>query len=182
MDDDKLVEERVEDLLSRMTLEEKVTQLKARGIMSWKIFFDLFRGLPEDRIRRLQHVFFSALRKERELLGDITANYVKKHWRECLGKNGVGMLTVILRYLSPKESAELHNEIQRFAVKETRLGIPVMIHDECLHGCMAKGCTIFPQSIALASTWNPELMEEVATASPAGRLAILGEYLTIAYR
>ena len=39
-----------------------------------------------------------------------------------------------------------------------------MIHDESLHGCVAKGCTIFPQSIALASTWNPDLMKDVATA------------------
>lgn len=40
----------------------------------------------------------------------------------------------------------------------------MIIHDECLHGCMAKGCTIFPQSIALASTWDPDLMSQVSTA------------------
>jgi len=166
MSEDKLIDEKVESLLSRMTLEEKVAQLKARGIMAWKIFFELFEGLPEDKIERLQQVFWSALWRDRELLGDITANYVKKHWRELLEKekNGIGMLTIILRHLPPKESAELHNQIQKFVIRETRLGIPVMIHDECLHGCMAKGSTIFPQSIALASTWNPELMEKVAVA------------------
>ena len=166
MSEDKLIDENVESLLSRMTLEEKVAQLKARGIMAWKIFFELFEGLPEDKIERLQQVFWSALWRDRELLGDITANYVKKHWRELLEKekNGIGMLTIILRHLPPKESAELHNQIQKFVIRETRLGIPVMIHDECLHGCMAKGSTIFPQSIALASTWNPELMEKVAVA------------------
>ncbi len=66
--------------------------------------------------------------------------------------------------ISPKEDAEFANEIQRFAVEKTRMGIPVLIYDECLHGCMAKGSTIFPQSIALASTWNPDLMREVARA------------------
>jgi len=54
--------------------------------------------------------------------------------------------------------------MQKFVHERTRLGIPLIIHDECLHGCMAKGCTSFPQSIALASTWDPDLMSEVSTA------------------
>jgi len=163
---DLSVEERVEDLLSKMTLEEKIGQLKARGLRFWRIFFNLFDGLPEDKMRRFRSLFISMFSKERDLLREVTADHVRKHWRELLEKekHGIGMLTVITRSFSPKESAELANKIQKFALEETRLGIPVMIHDECLHGCMAKGSTIFPQSIALASTWNPSLMEEIAIA------------------
>ncbi len=166
MDEDTSVEEKVEQLLSQMTGEEKVAQLKARGIFSWEIFIKIFEGIPENRMRRLQYILWSALSKEKDLIGDVVAGYVKKHWRELLEeeKNGIGMLTILLRHLPPKESANLHNEIQRFIIEKMPLGIPVMIHDECLHGCIARGSTIFPQSIALASTWDPELMEKVAVA------------------
>ncbi|RLF03213.1 MAG: hypothetical protein DRK00_09050, partial [Thermoprotei archaeon] len=51
------------------------------------------------------------------------------------------------------------------AIEGTRLGIPVIIHDECLHGCMAKYSTVFPQAIALAATWDPDLVYRVARAA-----------------
>jgi len=97
----------------------------------------------------------------------MSTHFWRKHYKERVvekGKYGVGQLSCTLRPFSPKESAELANKIQKFALKETRLGIPIIIHDECLHGCMAKGSSIFPQSIALASTWGPDLMKEIATA------------------
>ena len=46
----------------------------------------------------------------------------------------------------------------------TRLGIPAIIHEECCSGYMARNATCFPQTIGLASTWDPELMHRVATA------------------
>jgi len=55
----------------------------------------------------------------------------------------------------PKEAAQLANEIQRFLVEETRLGIPAIVHEECLSGLMARGATTFPQAINLASTFDP---------------------------
>ena len=55
--------------------------------------------------------------------------------------------------------AELTNAIQRFFLENTRLGIPVMFHEECLHGHAAIGGTSFPQPIALGATFNPELVE-----------------------
>jgi len=164
---DAPTEERIEDLLSRMTLEEKIGQLKARGIMAWKIFHDLTEGLsPDERGRFFEAISSLFTAEDRDIAEAVSANYVKRHWRELLEreKNGLGMLSVVLRPFPPKEGAQLANEMQKFAVEESRLGIPIMIHDECLHGCMAKGCTIFPQSIALASTWDPGLMEEVAVA------------------
>ena len=106
------VDKRVEDLLSRMTIEEKVIQLRSS--------FN-----PE-------HI--------------------------------VGNLSCVLRKCSPKEGAIRANEIQRKYIEETRLGIPAIIHDECLHGCVAKFSTSFPQAIALAATWDPDLVYRVAKA------------------
>lgn len=62
---------------------------------------------------------------------------------------------------SAKEMAELTNEIQKYYIENTRLGIPVLFHEECLHGQMVKDATSFPQPIALASTWNTQLIEKV---------------------
>jgi len=103
------VEERVEDLLSRMTLEEKIIELRS-------------------------------------------------------GSSNVGNLTHVTRRLPPKECAVKGNEYEIHAIEDTRLGIPVIIHDECLHGCMVNYSTSFPQAIALAATWDPDLVYRVAKA------------------
>jgi len=167
LDSDASVEERVEDLLSRMSLEEKVAQLKARMLHMWRIFSELFEGLPEDQRKRLESLFMKIVFEERDLLESLSVNYWRKHWKEVVieGKElAIGELSCALRPFSPKEGAEFANQIQKFVRKKSRLGIPLIIHDECLHGCMAKGSTIFPQSIALASTWDPDLMSQVSTA------------------
>jgi len=62
---------------------------------------------------------------------------------------------------SAKKMAVLTNSIQKYYIEETRLGIPVIFHEECLHGQMVEDATSFPQPIALASSWNPELIKEV---------------------
>jgi len=64
---------------------------------------------------------------------------------------------------SPKQTAKLVNEIQKFLVNKTRLGIPAFIHEECLSGYMTKGSKIFPQMIGIASTWQPELCEQMTS-------------------
>lgn len=107
------VEKRVEDLLKRMTLQEKLAQLRSG------------REMPDE---------------------------------------GVGNLTHVTRDLPAKEGAEKANQYQVKAVEKTRLGIPVIIHDECLHGCVAKLSTSFPQAIALAATWDRELVYRVSKA------------------
>ena len=168
LDSTQPVEKRVEDLLSKMSLEEKISQLKAKEWPSWKTFSKLFEveGLSEDKRKKLEGLFSKIIFGERDILEAMSTHFWRKHWKERVvekGKNGVGQLSCTLRPFSPKESTELANKIQKFALEETRLGIPVIIHDECLHGCVAKGSSIFPQSIALASTWDPDLMKEVAT-------------------
>jgi beta-glucosidase len=84
--------------------------------------------------------------------------------QELLGK-GIGQMTRIsgAREINPGEGAKLANSIQRYLVERTRLGIPAIVHEECLSGFMARGGTVFPQAIGLASTWDPELVQEVTT-------------------
>ncbi|MEM4513334.1 MAG: glycoside hydrolase family 3 N-terminal domain-containing protein [Ignisphaera sp.] len=74
----------------------------------------------------------------------------------------VGNLTRVLRRLSPSEGAQKANEIQKMYLE--KLGIPVIIHEECLHGCIALNSTVFPQAIALAATWDRDLLYRVAKA------------------
>jgi len=61
--------------------------------------------------------------------------------------------------------AALHNALQRYRLEKTRLGIPALFMGEALHGFMAYGATSFPQALALASTWDPDLVKEVFTAA-----------------
>jgi beta-glucosidase len=76
----------------------------------------------------------------------------------------IGRLSDTGTGLSPVEMAELANTIQKYFVEETRLGIPVIFHEECLHGLAAKEATSYPQPIGLSSTFNPELIKEIYTA------------------
>ena len=66
--------------------------------------------------------------------------------------------------LDPIAAATIGNEIQRFLIEETRLGIPAILHEETLHGLLARGAPIYQQSIGAAATFDPELVESVAAA------------------
>ena len=60
--------------------------------------------------------------------------------------------------LTPELAAEALNKLQKYAVEETRLGIPVLFAEETPPGHMAIGTTVFPTGLSMASTWNPELL------------------------
>jgi len=124
------VADRVQDLVGRMTLEEKVAQLGS---------------IPVTEL--LEDGKFS-IEKARKLL-----------------RNGIGQIARVAgsRGIEPEGAAKIANEIQRFLREETRLKVPAIIHEECLSGFMAKGATTFPQAIGLASTWNPELIQEITS-------------------
>lgn len=115
------VEERVTDLLGRMTLEEKVTQM---SILGWPT------ALEPDTIPKLL-------------------------------KNGTGGIIGLGNFRTPRETARFYNKIQHHLIEKTRLGIPALSMNEAVHGCMARGNTSFPQAIALASTWNTILIQQV---------------------
>ncbi len=85
-------------------------------------------------------------------------------------KNGLGELARLNENAGqnssgyhPKQAAELYNKIQHFFIEKTRLGIPVMVHEESLHGQQTQDATNFPVPIGLASTWNENLMTEIYT-------------------
>ena len=62
------------------------------------------------------------------------------------------------------EAARSANIIQKYSKEQTRLGIPAIVHEECCAGADGPGCSIFPQPIGLASTFEPELAEKMTTA------------------
>ena len=78
--------------------------------------------------------------------------------------HGIGQVTRIgaTTSLMPSDSARLYNRVQRLVLERTRLGIPIMVHEEALGGYCARGATVFPQALALASSWDPRLVEGVA--------------------
>jgi beta-glucosidase len=130
------VAERVADLLGRMTLEEKVAQLV--GVWQNKQFFPDGAALFVDGKK--------AFVPERAAV---------------LIPHGVGQMSRPSEKRGPREMAEFTNTMQKWLRENTRLGIPVWFHEECLHGHAAPGGTSFPQAIGLASTWDPALVHDV---------------------
>ncbi len=140
------VEKRVSDLLSRMTLEEKAAQMmciwqrKARMLIDEHANFDL--------------------------------NKAKEAFRDGHGIGQVGRPSdagavppTSSNGRNARQMAELTNTIQRFFIEHSRLGIPVIFHEECLHGHAAKDATSFPQPIALGATFNTKLIERLYAMS-----------------
>ncbi len=77
---------------------------------------------------------------------------------------GIGQVTRVhgASNLPPRAAAQLANAIQRYLREQTRLGIPAIVHEECLHGIVGRDRVCYPQSIGLASTWDPELVGRMA--------------------
>ncbi len=92
-------------------------------------------------------------------------------------RHGLGHVTRVAgaTSLRAEQVARVTNEIQRFLVTETRLGIPAIVHEEVCSGLMAREATIFPQAIGVASTWEPELNRLLADAVRA-RMRAMGSH------
>ena len=128
-------DERADDLLSRMTLEEKVAQM----LCVWR-------------------------EKPAKLVDDEGGFDAAKAARVFVDGNGLGQVgrpSDAGGGLGARRMAELTNDIQRFFVERSRLGIPVIFHEECLHGHAAKEGTSFPQPIGLGATFDPDLVERL---------------------
>ena len=132
---------RTRDLLSRMTLDEKVAQMTC----VWQ--------------------------KKAETLVDADGSFDAKKAKAAFGhRRGIGQVgrpSDAGKGLNARATAELTNAIQKFFLENTRLGIPVMFHEECLHGHAAIDATSFSQPIGLAATFDPQLVEQLFTMTAA---------------
>jgi len=153
------VDLRVNDLVGRMTLEEKVAQMTC-----------LWAARPQVK----PQTDFSTSRGE----------FSPEKAREVL-KHGIGQIARQRERLGPREGAVFANAVQKWLIENTRLGIPAILHDEILHGHMAQGSTSFPQPLALASSWDPDFITRVFTAGALetrtrGSHQVLGPNLDVA--
>ncbi len=137
---DAPIDARVDDLLSRMSVAEKVAQV----VTIWNdkpALFDNDMNFDADKARlRIPHGL-GQFARPMDINGPSSPRVVP--WRDARG------------------TVELVNALQKYAVEETRLGIPILFHEEGLHGYAAVGATSFPQAIAMASSWDPLLIRDV---------------------
>ena len=140
------IEDRVEDLLGRMTLEEKVGQMNMPCVYE--------NGLGESVEAKMRNV----------------KDFARGTQLKGLGPGG-GFFTLpnTILHKGTQQQVEFVNELQRIAVGETRLGIPLLMTEEGTHGLMCSGGTIFPEGPGLGSTWNLDLFSRIygATAEEA---------------
>lgn len=135
---------RVEDLLSRMTLEEKIGQLNSPvpGLMA--------KDLPDQ---------IDACRKFAE--GKLVPN---------IGPAGGIWAPTGLFKEGPRQQAEFLNGLQKIATEKTRLKVPLLFFEEGTHGLLTPGATVFPEGLAIGSTWNTDLVSKIyAVAAREGR-------------
>ncbi len=151
LDPDKPMDVRVEDLLSRMRLKEKVGQLN------------------------MPCVYVEGLGKTVEEKMAAVKAFTEGTYLDYLGPGG-GFFTLPnnILFKGPEQQAKFLNELQKIATKKTRLAIPLLQTEEGTHGLMCTGGTIFPEGAALGSTWNLELLSEIyaATAEEARAIGI----------
>jgi beta-glucosidase len=129
--------QRVADLLRRMTLEEKADQMMC--------------------------VWLEKPQKLVDAEGRFDLDKAQEAFKERRGLGQVGRPSDAGGGLQARANAQLTNAIQKFFLEHSRLGIPVIFHEECLHGHAAPGGTSFPQPIALGATFNPDLVERLFT-------------------
>ncbi|MBW8783636.1 MAG: glycoside hydrolase family 3 C-terminal domain-containing protein [Novosphingobium sp.] len=130
---------RVQDLLSKMTLEEKAAQVRSMWFGKSAIL-DAHGNFSEEKATKALAAGIGQFARPHDWAG--TSHYLE-------------------RFREIEDTVALVNAIQRFLVEKTRLGIPALFHEEGAHGYLAKDATIFPSPPALGSTWDPVLLEQV---------------------
>ncbi|MDW5288121.1 glycoside hydrolase family 3 N-terminal domain-containing protein [Formosa sp. PL04] len=123
------INDRVNDLLSKMTLEEKTMQLNSASIRK--------SAAVEEGVEPIESSIEEQI------------------------KNGIGFIENTFDQRMPDQSVDMVNSLQHYLKDKTRLGIPAIIGTECLHGHAGRNSTVFPTPLAMASSWNTELVNEV---------------------
>lgn len=135
-------EERADDLIGRMTVEEKLGQLLCP--LGWPMYEKV--GADEVHITDAYRKFI-----QEQHGGMLWGAFRADPWTRKTLENG----------LNPALAVKAYNAFQRYAIDSTRLGIPILLAEEAPHGHMAIGTTVFPTSIGLSATWDPELIQTV---------------------
>ncbi len=143
-DPERPLEARVNDLMSRMTVEEKAGQLLAE--FGWPLF-----ERSGEKISLTDEAYKVVVEHG---TGSLWGFMRADPWTRKTLKNG----------LDARYSVEAVNMLQRYCVEKTRLGIPMFLAEECPHGHMAIEATSFPTGIGQASTWNPDLLRKLGEA------------------
>lgn len=125
------IEKRVKDLLSRMTIEEKIAQLSMKNLGNLNM--------------------------------DENGNVTDSSLDAVFSGNSTGCIESPLYYITYEKIAKFAEAADNYLRTKTRLGIPAIQIADCIHGQLAIGATIFPQAIGLGSTWNPFLIEDMAS-------------------
>ncbi len=151
------VDKKIEDLLARMTLEEKIGQMN------------------------MPCVYQGELGRDVESKMEACRKFAEGTYIDDIGPGG-GFFTLANTILheGARQQAEYFNELQRIAIEKTRLGIPLLQTEEGTHGLMCSGGTIFPEGLALGSTWNMDLIREIySVAAKEGRSVGIHQLFTL---
>lgn len=145
------------DLVRRMSMDEKLGQLSA--LFGWEMYRKDSSGQLEvtDKLKRAIDSAHIGM-----LWGTLRAD----PWTKKTLANG----------LQPADAVKATNKIQAYAIKHSRWGIPLLLAEECAHGLMAIGTTVYPTAIGQASTWDPELIQKVA-GSIAAETRVMGSHI-----
>jgi beta-glucosidase len=151
------VNKRVDDLLARMTLKEKIGQL----------------NMPCVYVRALGRDIASKL--------EACKRFAEGTYTDEIGPGG-GFFTLsnTILHEGTRQQVEYLNELQSIALKKTRLGIPLLETEEGTHGAMFPGATIFPEGLALGSTWDMDLIKSIySTAAKEARSVGIHQLFTL---
>lgn len=132
----KPIDSRVNDLLKRMTLEEKIAQLQTVWVARQKLETEIGEFTSE-HAQAILGLGIGQVARPAENKATITPNK------------------------TPAQTVAFTNAVQKWLVENTRLGIPAIFHEEALHGHSGRNATSFPQAIGLASTWDSQLIHDV---------------------